>query len=174
MIVGRRPLRRAPSSTLNVPTALMSKSVRGSVTEEVTATWPAKRKIVSASATAACTAAKSRVSPIRIRRCELSRCCCSHATLFWFPRRRKASKTVTSNLSASRLLTRFDPTKPAPPTTRTLFLLTWLAPWTLTYRVEAHVHAIADTPEKPSLRTVWVDGSDWFAPRLQASTLLTV
>jgi hypothetical protein len=40
--MGLVPACRAASSALNVPSALCSKSERGSVTEVVTAVWPAR------------------------------------------------------------------------------------------------------------------------------------
>ena len=57
-------LRRTASSTLKVPRALISKSSRGSVTEVVTATWPARcsRQSGRTAATMRSTAAASRTS----------------------------------------------------------------------------------------------------------------
>jgi hypothetical protein len=95
MKIGCRPLARAASRVLKVPRALSSKSRRGSLTEVVTATCPARWKMASCSRAAAVMACASRTSP-RTTAGPGAHSRCSQARLASEPRREKLSKRVTA------------------------------------------------------------------------------
>src|SRR5258708_6673179 len=110
--------RRTASSTLRVPAAFTSKSVIGSSSEVVTATWPARCRIASWFLTC-CGRAKAFLTSSLTKVVRAGCFVINHLRFRSVPGRLRLSSSVTCHPSAISRTAALTPRKPAPPVMRT-------------------------------------------------------